>query len=383
MEPKLSAQITGLIRQSVDDGEPFVMIGHQSFTLAAALAAGQTASHADFDSSANARSSGWDLNSWIIDTMAKQGLVPYRSTESRQYVETSGRTVNFQLVDGAFPLGRSRRHMQCVADAADIKDALSLNQLTILYQPTVDLASGRIIEFEAILHWHHHGLGLIPLSDVDYPSTPGLSSDLTNWAFEMAAPQLAKWRSQYPAYSALGLSVRVCDEQLARHDALEHAAECMKENGLEPSVVTIQLDSAELLSSSTGAGKISNIRNAGFCVALDSFDAGIDAIAVVREYPIRTLRLSDEFAANVGRLTVDPSLSRSVIGLARSMNLRVVATGVDSAAQLKRLQSFGCDIAQGELFAKPLSVDELEPLLSQRAVFFHLVDALSDLPKGL
>jgi EAL domain-containing protein (putative c-di-GMP-specific phosphodiesterase class I) len=382
MKTGLPAQIAGLMRNFGDENPLDAEFGAQSFTLAAALASPDSGSgRVENMPNENVKNS-WDLKSWVNETDVSPTLVSYNASARNQFSAASI-PLELQLIDFSSVGSLVSTDSKYVPEPEELEDALRLNQITLLYQPTVDLTSGRIVELEAIPHWHHITYGLIPLDDVEYASNTEFIESLAKWGFACAAKNLVKWRAKYPGYSDLELSTSACNPLFEIPSCLADAAENMRQHGLNASAFSAQLDSEVVLPASDAAQKmLSTLRDAGFRITLESFEGGIGEIAAIKNLPIRTLKFSAQFTAKVGRMQVDPSLSRSVIGLAKSMNLRVVATGVETAGQLKRLRSFGCDIAQGSLFARPLSAEEVEPLLSQRAVFFQLVDSINDFPGG-
>ena len=251
------------------------------------------------------------------------------------------------------------------------------------YEPSVDLATGRVVDLEVIPYWHSPVYGPVPLTDVEHASNTNFIESLAVWGFGAAGSHLSQWRAEYASYSCLEISSQVCGPMLNSAGLLSDLAGQLERHSLRAKAFTAQIDTEMLTTDTDSARATCNaLKEAGFNIALSDFDGGIDMVATAKSLPIRTIRLSKEFTEKVGRMQVDASLSRSVIGLAKSMNLRVIATGVRTARQLTRLRSFGCDIAQGELFAGPLSAEEISPLLRQRAVFYQLVDSMNDLPGG-
>jgi diguanylate cyclase (GGDEF)-like protein len=237
---------------------------------------------------------------------------------------------------------------------ADLREALRLNQLVLHYQPQVDLASGALQGFEALVRWLHPTRGMVsPAQFIPLAEDSGLIVPLGRWVLERACADAATW----PAH--LSVAVNISAVEFERADLRHNVQEALAASGLPAARLELELTESTLLQDTEAAVKLlRDLRALGVRVALDDFGTGFSSLAYLRSFPLDKLKIDRAFIKTLDSADGDPAPSaivRSIHGLAQALGLQVTAEGVETQAQQQVLQQIGCAQGQGYLFAKPLS----------------------------
>ena len=241
--------------------------------------------------------------------------------------------------------------------------ALERNELTLHYQPIVDLWSGTPTGVEALLRWRHPHRGLIfPHEFVPIAEECGLILPIGRWVMHEACRQLRVW--QDAGMSPVRVAVNVSAVELRHKDFVESVRQCLANTGLAAEYLELELTETFLLQDSASTTLVLNsLKKLGVQLALDDFGTGYSSLSHLRGFPIDTLKIDRAFVSELDTNPNDASIVRAVIGLGQSLNIRVVAEGVETAAQLERLQDQQCPEGQGYYFSRPVIADELPRLL--------------------
>jgi diguanylate cyclase (GGDEF)-like protein/PAS domain S-box-containing protein len=250
----------------------------------------------------------------------------------------------------------------------ELQRAVAEDELALRYQPIVDLASGRVVAFEALLRWQHPQRGLVgPDAFVGFAEETGLIVPIGTWVLEQVCRQLAVWnapcRAGAPIYLSANLSaLQVTSELPGRLRALLAAT------GADPALLTLEITETLLLDGPEAAAVLDAVRRLGIGLALDDFGIGYSSLSTLRHQPVDTLKLDRSF---VGALDHDRSgapILRAAVEMGAALGLRVVAEGIETARQRDQLVAYGCPLGQGFLFSQPLPVDEADALLAREAL---------------
>jgi diguanylate cyclase (GGDEF)-like protein/PAS domain S-box-containing protein len=247
--------------------------------------------------------------------------------------------------------------------ALDLRAALSGQQLELHYQPIVNLQSGKIERAEALLRWRHPERGLLaPAEFLPFAESGGLMLELGDWVFRQAARQARAWRDELgPAFQ---VGINQSPAQFRGDTALyagwlNYAAEL----GLAPDGIVIEIAEGVLMDGAAQvAGRLRELREMGLQVALDNFGAGHASLAQLKHFGIDLLKLDRGFIRHIERDSGELALCEALIVMAHKLGLRVVAEGVETAAQSGLLAMAGCDFAQGYVFAAPMPAAEFGAL---------------------
>lgn len=264
-----------------------------------------------------------------------------------------------------------RQALQPDVDRRDLESALrqavERNEFIVHYQPKVELATGQLCALEALLRWDRPGHGAVsPAVFVPVLESLGLIVPVGRWVIEAVCQQIAAW--QRSAIGAVEVSVNVSGHQLIEGDLIADIARILAQTGVEPHWLEVELTEGSLMENTQHTiASLQRLHAMGVKISIDDFGTGYSSLAYLRRFPIDTLKIDIAFIREVTSNPQDAAITRTIIELAHSLNLRVVAEGVETQAQLAFLKHAGCDQIQGYLFSRPLPVDTLERLLLERS----------------
>ena len=248
-----------------------------------------------------------------------------------------------------------------------LRQAVEHEAFTLHYQPKVALADGQICALEALLRWERPGYGAVsPAVFVPVLESLGLIVEVGRWVIRSVCQQIATW--QRSAIGAVEVSVNVSGHQLIEGDLIADIARILNETGVEPHWLEVELTEGSLMENTQHTiASLQSLRAMGVKISIDDFGTGYSSLAYLRRFPIDTLKIDIAFIREVTSNPQDAAITRTIIELAHSLSLRVVAEGVETQAQLAFLKEAGCDQIQGYLFSRPLPAATLERLLLERA----------------
>jgi diguanylate cyclase (GGDEF)-like protein/PAS domain S-box-containing protein len=235
-----------------------------------------------------------------------------------------------------------------------LRRALERGELRLHYQPEVDLATGSIAGFEALIRWEHPLRGLLhPSAFIPLAEETGLIVGIGEWVLREACTEAARW----PA--PLTLSVNLSARQLAQHDLVAVVRRALSETGTDPAKLCLEItESAVMESGAATTAQLRALKSLGVRLAIDDFGTGFSSLAHLRRFPVDVLKIDGTFVSGLGREPQDASIAAAVISLAHALDLTTVAEGVETDEQLAILKQLGCDLGQGYLFARPRPADE-------------------------
>lgn len=254
-----------------------------------------------------------------------------------------------------------------------LQQAIHSGQLTLAYQPQVELRTGRIAAVEALARWHHPQLGQIgPNEFIPLAEGTGLMPALGAWALEAACAAAVSWQAGGPQ---IGLSVNVSGRQLTSDDIVEHA---LAASGLPPAALTLEITESVLIADPRRtARRLAVLKELGVRVAVDDFGTGYSSLTSLTNFPVDELKIDRAFVAPLPADGSALRIATAVAALADSLGLATVAEGIETPEQARVLLALGCTLGQGYLFARPVAAGDLPPLLDA-APLRHLNSPHSD-----
>ena len=274
-------------------------------------------------------------------------------------------------------MGRNRfcyftRSMQEAAQARmaisnDLRRAMSNEQLTVFYQPIVELGGGRIVKAEALLRWQHPENGEIsPMDFIPIAEHTGMIVGIGNWVFQQALNQAGEWRATHPDFS---VSVNVSPVQFYRSNEAYYRgwlSDCKNiggQPGAGPAVSIEITESLMMASDETVIDKLAAFQRAGIKISLDDFGTGYSSLSYLRKFHLDYLKIDQSFVHNLEQEADNCALCEAIIVMAHKLGLKVIAEGIETPGQRDMLAGAGCDYGQGYLFGQPIPADEFEALL--------------------
>ncbi|MBC3301063.1 EAL domain-containing response regulator [Pseudomonas sp. SWRI18] len=247
-----------------------------------------------------------------------------------------------------------------------LRQAVERSEFSVHYQPKVEVASGRICALEALLRWERPNYGAVsPAVFVPILESLGLIVPVGRWVIDTVCQQIAEWQSG--DIGPVEVSVNVSGHQLIEGDLIADIARILAQTGVAPDLLEVELTEGSLMENTQHTiASLQRLHAMGVKISIDDFGTGYSSLAYLRRFPIDTLKIDIAFIREVTTNPQDAAITRTIIELAHSLNLRVVAEGVETQAQLAFLKEAGCDQIQGYLFSRPLPVDTLKRLLLER-----------------
>lgn len=257
------------------------------------------------------------------------------------------------------------RAMALLRLEADLRRALEREELAVAYQPIVDLEGGRLAGFEALVRWSHPSRGPVPPQEfIALAEDTGLIVPLGQAVLKQACRQLADWSRRFGPDSVLPISVNLSARQLSQRDAAQRIRETLEETGVPGRLLHLEVTESAILEDTRGAARrLVRLKELGIRISLDDFGTGYSSLSLLHNLPVDALKIDRSFVSGLKRR---PETVRAIVALARSMDLDVVAEGVETADQRSSLAGMGCGYAQGFLFGQPLSAEEATSLLGQK-----------------
>ena len=247
-----------------------------------------------------------------------------------------------------------------------LRRALERDEFVLHYQPKVDLITGAITGAEALVRWMHPTRGLVPPAQfIPIAEDSGMILPIGNWVLREACTQAKAW--QDAGLPVTTMAVNVSAMQLRDENFLEDLFTILRETGLDPRSLELELTESVLMKQADSAAAILQIlRERGVQVAVDDFGTGYSSLSYLRRFPIDALKIDQSFVSHITVAGDDTSIVTAVISMARSLKLRVVAEGVETSEQLAFLREYECDEAQGYLFSRPVPPQQFARLLRRK-----------------
>ncbi|MDO8036610.1 EAL domain-containing protein [Janthinobacterium sp. SUN128] len=251
---------------------------------------------------------------------------------------------------------------------ADLRTALREQQMQLYYQPIVELHSGKLAKAEALLRWHHPQRGVVcPPDFLALAESSGLIVEIGDWVLHTAAAQLLHWRAQGHAIGLPGLQLCLNQSPLELQREVEAPGTWLRQlMALDVPASAIVLDMREdvlLPSGNSMAPRLQHLREAGLQIALDDFGSGHASLTQLQQCGIDYLKLDGVLVRKLAPGASELVLCEAIVTMAHKLGLQVIAEGVETEEQRARLLEIGCDFAQGELFAPPLTIEAFDALL--------------------
>jgi diguanylate cyclase (GGDEF)-like protein/PAS domain S-box-containing protein len=241
--------------------------------------------------------------------------------------------------------------------------ALERGEFLLHYQPLVDLSSGTIVGLEALLRWMHPGRGLMrPGAFMALAEETGVIVRIGEWVLRTACRQMALWEKS--GLPPLTISVNISVRQLLQKGLAETVAATLRETGLPPGRLDLELTESLLARDADEAiGILHALRSLGVCLSIDDFGTGYSNLGYLKRLPISRLKIDQSFVRNIHTDPGNAAIARSIIMLGNSLNLEVVAEGVETEAECDWLRASGCTLVQGYLFSRPMEASAVPDLV--------------------
>ncbi len=250
----------------------------------------------------------------------------------------------------------------------DLRYAIEEDEFVAYYQPIVDLKSMNLMGFEALMRWNHPTRGLVPPGEfIPVSENTGLIIPMTLWMLRDSCEKLASWRATNSENESLIMSVNLSGKHFAQNDLVEQVKKILNETGVPPQSIKLEITESAVMDNAEQVISILNqLKRVGIKLSIDDFGTGYSSLSYLHRFPIDTLKIDRSFVSSMENGTENGEIVRTVIALAKALNLDIIAEGIETIHQLHQLKILGAEYGQGYLFSRPLPLDETEKLLEDR-----------------
>ncbi len=247
----------------------------------------------------------------------------------------------------------------------DLRFAIERDEFELYYQPIVGLKNADLLGFEALVRWNHPTRGLVPPNDfIPICENTGLVVPMTVKILRSACTQVAKWQNSVQSKHSLSVAVNLSGKHFAHHDLVDQIREVLNTSGIDPLSLKLELtESAVMENAEAAILMLKQIKETGVQISIDDFGTGYSSLSYLHRFPIDLLKIDRSFVSAMETNVENTEIVRTVVALAKSLNLKVVAEGIETLHQFHQLRILGCDYGQGYLFSKPLPVADIEMMI--------------------
>lgn len=250
----------------------------------------------------------------------------------------------------------------------DLRQALDHHELEVYYQPIVALETQRLVGFEALVRWHHPQQGMVSPNDfIPLAEQTGLILPLGYWVLQQACRQMQQWQQEFDRPS-LALSVNLSVIQLRQMSLFSQIKRLLQSTAFASQNLKLEITESAVMENSQWALEVlEGLTSQSISLVIDDFGTGYSSLSYLHEFPFDTLKIDRSFVSRLCPGTLSFEIIRTIITLARSLNLKVVAEGIETRQQLDCLMELGCDLGQGYLFSPPLNADQAATLIGSES----------------
>jgi EAL domain-containing protein (putative c-di-GMP-specific phosphodiesterase class I) len=250
---------------------------------------------------------------------------------------------------------------------AKLKRAIEKQEFLLHYQPVVDVASGRITGMEALIRWQSPQ-GLVPPANfIPLAEESGLILDIGSWVLRAACAQARKWQRE--GLPALRLAVNLSPLQLRQENLFASVAEALRESGLAPQHLELEITETTVMDRSRDTMMmLTRLEHLGVQLSIDDFGTGYSSLAYLKQFPVHSLKIDRSFVRDITTDSNDAAIVSAMIAMAKSLDLGVIAEGVETRQQLDFLRAAGCQAYQGYYFSVPLPAKAFAELVRRQAL---------------
>jgi EAL domain-containing protein (putative c-di-GMP-specific phosphodiesterase class I) len=254
--------------------------------------------------------------------------------------------------------------------AAELAAAIRAGELRTVYQPLIDMRTGRPIGAEALVRWQHPTDGLrSPDQFIALAEETGLITEIGELVLNDACRQAARWVADSPEQPDLLVTVNLSARQVGDDRIVDQVSAALESSGLEPNRLVLEITETVLMHDrDAAAATLWLLKGLGVRIAIDDFGTGYSSLAYLRRFPIDMLKVAREFVDGLGRDAHDDVITRAIVELAGTLGLLTVAEGIETSEQSEHVAALGCDIAQGYLFSRPIEADAVSALVTASVI---------------
>ncbi len=270
------------------------------------------------------------------------------------------------------------KNLRLLRMESDLRQALERDEFVLHYQPIISLKTGRLAGFEALVRWQHPMDGMVsPGEFIALSEDTGMIVPLGAWVLREACRQMRQWRDVYPAAASLRMSVNLASKQLQEPGFAQRVDYILEETGVPGQDLRLELTESMLMERTEETIQVlQQLRDRNIQLSIDDFGTGYSSLSYLHRFPVTTLKIDRSFVGKMNRDTENFEIVRTVMALAHTLSMEVVAEGVETLEQSSQLRDLGCEYGQGYFFSRPLDQETASEFLVE--TMHWQVDASDD-----
>jgi len=253
----------------------------------------------------------------------------------------------------------------------NLRNAVANNEFSLVYQPKIDVLTGRVTGVEALIRWNNPSLGFVPPDEFIFiAEESNLIIEIGSWVAKTAIQQLSQWKNS--THQTLHIAINISSHQLQHPDFLLSISKMMQQENLPANLLEIELTERTIMSNAEeNILRFNDIREQGFELSVDDFGTGYSSLSYLKKFPLNIIKIDKSFIDGLPTNEDDISIAKAILSLSHNLNMVVVAEGVETAEQLQFLKTLNCNLAQGYYISHPLSPQKLERWLTNNNHNFY------------
>jgi diguanylate cyclase (GGDEF)-like protein len=257
----------------------------------------------------------------------------------------------------------------------DLRYAIDRHELCTYFQPIIDLDSLNLVGFEALIRWNHPRRGLVPpVEFIPVSEETGLIVPITLWILRDACQQMVEWQSQSVLNKSLVISVNLSGKHFAHGDLVEQVQKIIEETGIKPECLKLEItESAVMENAEMVILMLKQLKKIGVQLSIDDFGTGYSSLSYLHRFPIDTLKVDRSFVSTMENGSENGEIVRTIVSLAKTLGMNVIAEGIETIHQIHQLRILGCEYGQGYLFSRPVPSQEAEQLIQNKDRWQHII----------
>jgi EAL domain-containing protein (putative c-di-GMP-specific phosphodiesterase class I) len=249
----------------------------------------------------------------------------------------------------------------------ELQKAIPDNELHVFYQPIVILETGKLIGFEALIRWQHPQKGLmLPEEFIHIAEETGLIFDIDCWVLEKACRQVALWNEHYKFEQDLTISINISGKHITNPELHENIKRILDDTQLNPGNLKLEITELTIVDQNEIKSRsLASLQTLGVQIQIDDFGIGYSSLTYLSRFPISALKIDQSFVSRIVEETSQRDIIKAIVNLTESLNVSVIAEGVETQEQVIELMGLGCELAQGFHFSVPLGKPKIEEMLDK------------------
>ncbi len=378
----ISARLKGCLRP----GDVVARLGGDEFTILLNRTGGETEVSAVVERLQNKISAPFTIDNYEVFTTASVGIILsddlkrapedyLRDADSAMYRAKEGGKARYEIFDREMHV----RNLNLLQVETDLRHAVERDEFDVVYQPIVDLMTGSVSEFEALIRWRHPSHGIVsPDQFIGVAEETGLIIPIGKWILERACRQIAEWQSSFDR--KLSVSVNLSAKQLMHPSLTGTVEDVLIETGLDPKQLKLEVTESTVMEhSERSLAVLKQLDQIGVLLSTDDFGTGYSSLSYLHQFPFDRMKIDRSFIDKLGTDNKSDAIVKTILMLGGNLDLEVVAEGIETVQQLELLQTLGCSLGQGYLFSRPVGASDAAKLLDER----HLETTFEPSLRGL